>query len=186
MPKQAVTRQLRILLALDEPTNPSQETNTEMVRLYQAAKGLAVAQKAESLTVLGLVQLPHGQSLSEGTLAVQAQRTLLNDIVNAPGPGNAKPSPSPTTNVIVRVTSEANLAQELNDAIIEQQTTQLLLGWQWFENESGQKKPVGRGFETAFVRPGDYWAGRGFEPDPQNYVGSARWAICRVSPTTGK
>ncbi len=142
MPKQAVTRQLRILLALDEPTNPSQETNAEMVRLYQAAKGLAVAQKAESLTVLGLVQLPHGQSLSEGTLAVQAQRTLLNDIINAPGLDNAKPSPTLATNVIVRVTSEANLAQELNDAIIEQQTTQLLLGWQWFENESGQKNPL--------------------------------------------
>jgi glucosyl-3-phosphoglycerate synthase len=138
MPKQAVTRQTRILLALDEPTNPNPDTKAEMVRLYQAAKVLAVAQHAVNLTVLGLVQVSEGQSLSEGTLAVQAQRILLDEIINAPGASEIKPNSKVnlTISAIVRVTSETTVAQELNDAIIEHQATELLLGWQWFEDET--------------------------------------------------
>lgn len=138
MPKQVVVQQTRILLALDEPAtpNPSPETKAEMMRLYQAAKILAVAQKAVSLTILGLVQVLEGQSLSEGTLAVQIQRALLDEIINTPATSeNTSDKTTLPINITVRVTAEADLARELNDAIIEHQTTQLLLGWQWFENE---------------------------------------------------
>lgn len=144
MPEQNTLRPTRLLLALDERENLTDQAKTEINHLYQTARTLAIAQHAAGLTVLGLVQVSEGQPLSEGTLAVQAQRALLDDIIN----NTEETKGDLKVNVLVRVTSESDMAQELNDAIIEQQITQLLLGWEWFENRddtnrvSSRKSPL--------------------------------------------
>ncbi len=136
----------RVLLALDEAGEANQLNRAEMERLYRAALGMALAQKATSLTVLGLVHVAEGQSLSGGATSAQVQRALLDEIINT----NKDKTVGLEVKTVVRVSSDTEVATELNDVILENQIDLLLLGSSWF-NEMGEtgRSPI----EEVFRRP---------------------------------
>jgi glucosyl-3-phosphoglycerate synthase len=140
------------LLALDERSEANEANRAEMARLYQAGRGLALAEKADSLIVLGLVRVAGGQPLSAGAAPAQNQRTLLDDVVNSVEDKAGKAESSRLdVKTLVRVCAENELAQELNDVLLENQIDLLLIGSDWFEQEGsgGAKSPL----ESLFRRP---------------------------------
>jgi len=151
MASEASTSRRRVLLALDEPSEAGQANQAELMRLFQASRGLALAQKAESLIVLGLVRVAGGQSLSGGAIPAQNQRALLDEIVAS---SQNQPTESSTLQVktVVRVCQQDELAQELNDVILENQIDLLLLGSGWFD-EKAETNNVRSPLEEVFRRP---------------------------------
>jgi glucosyl-3-phosphoglycerate synthase len=147
------TSRHRVLLALDEQTGTGEANRTEMARLFRAARSIAQAQKSDGLLVLGLVHVPEGQSLSGGATSAQQQRALLDEIVGQTE--NPEGNPEGTrldVKTVVRVCQQSELAQELNDVILENQVDLLLLGSGWFDaySEAGtERSPL----ETIFRRP---------------------------------
>jgi hypothetical protein len=73
----------RVLLALEERIEQNEIHRAEVTRLIRVGRSLALAQNATSLTVLGLIPVGEEQSLSEGAIPAQAQRTLLSQLVAA-------------------------------------------------------------------------------------------------------
>jgi|GEM_PF-61437 len=123
-----------VLLALEERVEASKAEREQMKRLFRASLEIAAGLKASAITLLGLVPIPEGQSLSEGALPAQYQRTLLNEVVGEVTAGyNLNELPELRT--VVRVCAANTLTQELNDVILERQVTLLLLGSRWFESD---------------------------------------------------
>jgi glucosyl-3-phosphoglycerate synthase len=121
------SQKYHVLMALEERPDINAVEMEEMKRLFQAGITLAITQKASSFTLLGLILVPEGQSLSEGAIPAQTQRALLDDVVahyRSPVPLEIKTQ--------VRVCSAGTPAQELNDVILDGQINLLLLGWGWF------------------------------------------------------
>lgn len=124
-------RPYRVLLALEERTEQSDTHRAEVIRLIRVGRSLANAQNALSLTVLGLIPVGEGQSLSEGAMPAQSQRTLLSQLVAATEqPGHTENLEVKTS---VRVCNISEVSQELNDALLEGQIDLLLLEARWFD-----------------------------------------------------
>ncbi len=132
---QEVARPYRVLLALEERPDAGETNQTEVLRLIKVGRALALAQGAINLTVLGLIPVPPGQSLSEEAIPAQGQRALLDGMVaslerDSP-PANRRVRLEVKT--AVRVCEIKDLAQELNDAILDGQIDLLLLEARWFD-----------------------------------------------------
>lgn len=124
-------RPYRVLLALEERTEQNEAHRAEVTRLIRVGRALARAQQADSLTVLGLVPVGEGQSLSEGAMPAQNQRTMLGQLVAATE--QAEEVARLEVKTSVRVSNIRELSQELNDAILEHQIDLLLLEARWFD-----------------------------------------------------
>src|SRR4051794_3241513 len=124
-------RPYRVLLALEERTEQRESHRAEVIRLIRVGRALAHAQDAVNLTVLGLIPVGEGQSLSEGAMPAQSQRTLLSQLV-AETEQNSQPGQL-EVKTSVRVCNIRELSQELNDAILENQIDLLLLEARWFD-----------------------------------------------------
>ncbi len=147
-----VVRPYRVLLALEERVEPGETHRTEITRLIRVGQALALAQNATSLTVLGLIPLPEGQSLSEGAIPAQTQRALLDQTVAAATDKNKKNSRLDIkTNV--RVTSLKDIGQELNDALLDGQIDFLLLEARWFDGRAQDGQEVHSPLEEILRRP---------------------------------
>ena len=145
-----VTRSYRVLLALEERVEPTDSHRSEIARLIRVGQALALAQNATSLTILGLIPLPEGQSLSEGALPAQHQRTLLNQTVAATIDAT-KTALEIKTNV--RVTSLSQIEQELNDALLDGQIDLLLLEARWFDGPAEADAEFHSPLEEILRRP---------------------------------
>ncbi len=127
----------RVLLVLEERVEADEADRVELSRLIRAGRALALAQQANGLTVLCLIPVADPQSLSEGALPAQAQRSLLDQLV---GGDYSEAMELKTT---VRVCAQAELSQELNDVIIENQINLALLEARWFDHpdeETGEAR----------------------------------------------
>ncbi len=140
-------RSYRVLLALEERTEPSEADRAEVMRLIRAGRVLAQAQEAITLTVLGLIPVREGQSLSEGALPAQNLRTLLDQMATA-AERDSQPS-SLEVKTSVRVCAAKELGQELNDAILEAQIDLALLEARWFDGPEPGFDPGTGEFQSA-------------------------------------
>lgn len=153
MASDASTSRQQVLLALDERGEATETSRAEMTRLFQAGRNLALSQKAVSLIVLGLVRIAEGQSLSGGATSAQNQRTRLDELIGAvENKENKIEGLRLDVKTMVRVCSENELAQELTDALLENQVDLLLLGSSWFD-EHGEAGVVRSPLESVFRRP---------------------------------
>lgn len=127
-----VTRPFRVMLALAERNEPNEKNRSQLLRVIRAGRAIAKSQNAHSLTILSLVPVPEGASLSGGASAAQNQRTLLDQLI-----GEAERGGTQTGEVeiksVTRVCDLKEIAQELNDAILDSQIDLLLLEASWFD-----------------------------------------------------
>lgn len=132
-----VTRPFRVMLALAERVEPDAEKRNQLLRLIRVGRALAKAQKATSLTILSLVPVPEGASLSGGAGSAQNQRALLDQLVGEAEKDTTGRNASRTDTLEIkssaRVCDLKDIGQELNDAILESQTDLLLLEASWFD-----------------------------------------------------
>ncbi len=143
-----VTGTYPVLLALEEHALPDEAHRQEIIRLIRTARSLAMAQGALRLTVLGLIPVVQGQSLSEGALPAQSLRALLDQMVSAAEQNSIAGKLVIKTSV--RVCAVKDLVQEINDAVLENQTELLLLGASWFDGPGGlSSEKSGEEFHSA-------------------------------------
>jgi nucleotide-binding universal stress UspA family protein len=129
-------RPYRVMLVLEERTDPTPEQKTEIVRLIKVGRALANAQNAGSMTVLALVGIGEGQSLSEGVIPAQNQRTFLEQLIKE-SETEGMASPELDVKSSVRVCQRKEMSDELNDAVNETKTDLLLLEAGWFDGPGG-------------------------------------------------
>jgi glucosyl-3-phosphoglycerate synthase len=123
----------RILLAVEEKGELTENEKDEIKRLLKVGLFLTLSQKAEKLLVLGLVQVGEGQSLSTGVGSAQNQRALINELIESAQTESGLKVPNVTG--LVRVCKQSELAQELNDVLLDERVDLLLLGSEWFEGD---------------------------------------------------
>lgn len=137
------TRPGRVLLVLQERSEASEAQRAELLRLVRAGRVLAHAQGAVTMTVLALIPVAEGQSLSEGAIPAQGQRALINQMIAASERPEKKGN-GLDVKTSVRVCARKELGQELNDVILEGQIDFVLLEARWFDDPS-QSQGQGEG-----------------------------------------
>jgi glucosyl-3-phosphoglycerate synthase len=144
-------RSYRVLLVLEERIDPTEAQKGEITRLIRAAQGLGQAQSATGLTLLSLIPVEEGQSLSEGAQPAQNQRALLDQLA---APNHATHQfDNLEVKTSVRVCSASELAQELNDFILENQIDLALLEARWFDGAEFGETEVHSPLEEVLRRP---------------------------------
>ena len=130
----AEDRALRVLLVLDTPTEADQPTHAmrqqvvAAARLAQASADANDATGTIALTVCGLVMVDGGESLSQGALAAQNLRGVLDRLVRSV---SQDPSLPLDIRPIVRVCSTTQAVREVADVVADNRIDLLLVDWRW-------------------------------------------------------